>query len=102
MPHTCAISTNSGLPGGCGMPSTLAADMYSDVSQNWVVGATVRAYSANTAAATAAAMPYGGRSELRGGAVMRLVEYETRSLDRCQRRARFSSMRRFCIALATV
>src|SRR5690348_7498997 len=42
MPHTCAIIVNSGLPGGCGMPSTYAAAMYSDVSQNCVVGASVR------------------------------------------------------------
>ncbi len=31
----------SGLPGGWGIPSTLAAAMYSDVSQNAVVGARV-------------------------------------------------------------
>ncbi len=40
-PNACAISVKSGLPGGCGMPSTLAAAMYSDVSQNAVVGANV-------------------------------------------------------------
>jgi hypothetical protein len=33
--------TKSGLPGGCGMPRTLAAAMYSEVSQNAVVGARV-------------------------------------------------------------
>jgi hypothetical protein len=41
MPHTCASSTNRGFPGGCGMPRTFAAAMYSDVSQNCVVGAIV-------------------------------------------------------------
>src|SRR5512143_2224294 len=41
IPHTCAIIVNSGLPGGWGMPRTLAAAMYSEVSQNWVVGASV-------------------------------------------------------------
>ena len=40
-PKVCAMMTNSGLPGGCGMPSTLAAAMYSEVSQNAVVGASV-------------------------------------------------------------
>jgi hypothetical protein len=29
------------LPGGCGIPNTLAAAMYSEVSQNAVVGARV-------------------------------------------------------------
>src|SRR5947209_2004528 len=42
IPNTCAISTNSGFPGGCGMPSVYAAVMYSEVSQNCVVGAKVR------------------------------------------------------------
>src|SRR6185295_1277210 len=40
-PDVWAISTNSGLPGGCGMPSEYAAAMYSEVSQNCVVGASV-------------------------------------------------------------
>ena len=40
-PQTCARIVNSGLPGGCGMPSTYAAAMYSEVSQNCVVGASV-------------------------------------------------------------
>src|SRR5690349_19228381 len=41
IPHVWASIVNSGLPGGWGMPSTLAAAMYSEVSQNWVVGANV-------------------------------------------------------------
>ena len=40
-PKTCARITNSGLPGGWGIPSTRAAAMYSDASQNAVVGASV-------------------------------------------------------------
>jgi hypothetical protein len=40
-PKVCARMTKSGLPGGCGIPNTLAAAMYSDVSQNAVVGARV-------------------------------------------------------------
>src|SRR2546428_249462 len=40
-PQTCARIVNSGLPGGCGMPSTYAAAMYSEASQNCVVGASV-------------------------------------------------------------
>src|SRR5690606_15774508 len=39
-PQTCAMRVNSGLPGGCGIPSTFAAAMYSEVSQNAVVGAS--------------------------------------------------------------
>ena len=39
------------------MPSTLAAAMYSDVSQNCVVGATVAAYSVSTPRKTSPAMP---------------------------------------------
>src|SRR5512142_705447 len=41
IPQTWASIVNNGLPGGCGMPRTLAAAMYSEVSQNWVVGASV-------------------------------------------------------------
>ena len=41
--NTRPSSTKSGLPGGCGMPSTFAAAMYSEVSQNAVVGASVNA-----------------------------------------------------------
>src|SRR5881398_595810 len=51
-PQVCAISTNNGLPGGCGMPSTCAAAMYSDVSQNCVVGASVNTYSTRAPRAT--------------------------------------------------
>ena len=40
-PQVCARITKSGFPGGCGMPSTFAAAMYSEVSQNAVVGARV-------------------------------------------------------------
>jgi hypothetical protein len=40
-PKTWARTTNSGFPGGCGMPSTRAAAIYSDASQNAVVGASV-------------------------------------------------------------
>ena len=47
-PQACAISVKSGLPGGCGMPSTLAAAMYSDVSQKAVVGDRVMRYTTNT------------------------------------------------------
>src|SRR3989304_1242129 len=60
MPQTLAISTKSGLPGGCGMPSTLAAAMYSEVSQNCVVGAMVTTYSARMPANAPAAARYGG------------------------------------------
>ena len=40
-PNVWARMTKSGLPGGCGMPRTLAAAMYSEVSQKAVVGASV-------------------------------------------------------------
>ena len=40
-PKVCAVMVKNGLPGGWGMPSTLAAAMYSEVSQNAVVGASV-------------------------------------------------------------
>src|SRR5439155_8949530 len=61
-PHVWAISTNSGLPGGCGMPSTYAAAMYSDVSQNCVVGASVSTYNTRAPRDTRPAQRYGGRS----------------------------------------
>src|SRR6266446_10486076 len=61
-PHTWAISTNRGLPGGCGMPSTYAAAMYSDVSQNCVVGASVSTYNTRAPRTTRPAQRYGGRS----------------------------------------
>src|SRR6185369_8456868 len=53
-------NTNSGLPGGCGMPSVYAAVMYSLASHMAVVGASVATYSANTPSPTSAAMPYDG------------------------------------------
>src|SRR5688500_324460 len=62
-PQTCAISVKSGLPGGCGIPSTFAAAMYSDVSQNAVVGASVAPYTAKTTAPVAAAQRYGGGAD---------------------------------------
>ena len=40
--NTRPISTNSGLPGGCGRPRTVAAVMYSLVSHIAVDGARVR------------------------------------------------------------
>jgi hypothetical protein len=58
--HALASSTKSGFPGGCGMPRMCAVAMYSLVSQNAVVGASVMAYSANTIAPTPNAMRYGG------------------------------------------
>ncbi len=42
VPHTLPISTNSGVPGGCGMPRILAAAMNSPASQNVTVGASVQ------------------------------------------------------------
>jgi hypothetical protein len=47
-PNTWARITNSGFPGGWGIPSTRAAAMYSDASQNAVVGARVAAYTMST------------------------------------------------------
>ncbi len=35
-------TTNSGLPGGCGIPRMWAVAMYSEVSQKEVVGARVK------------------------------------------------------------
>src|SRR5204863_8383701 len=60
--HVWDISTNSGLPGGCGMPSTYAAAMYSDLSQNCAVGASVSTYNTRAPRATRPAQRYGGRS----------------------------------------
>src|SRR6266702_3544190 len=51
-PQAWAMMTNSGLPGGCGMPSTYAAAMYSEVSQNCVVGASVATYRIRAPSAT--------------------------------------------------
>src|SRR5690348_6569606 len=59
-------STNSGLPGGCGMPSVYAAVMYSLVSHIAVVGARVSRYSTSTRTPTIAAAPYEGRGASRG------------------------------------
>ena len=39
--HTWLSSTNSGVPGGCGTPSTLAAVMNSPASHSVTVGASV-------------------------------------------------------------
>src|SRR5438552_19178986 len=44
------------------MPRTLAAAMYSEVSQDCVVGASVTMYSSSVARETSAAIRYGGRS----------------------------------------
>ena len=46
---TRPINTKNGLPGGCGMPSTNAAAMYSLVSHMDVVGASVSMYRTKTA-----------------------------------------------------
>src|SRR5919108_3890985 len=61
-PKVCARMTNSGLPGGWGMPSTFAAAMYSEVSQNAVVGARVARYIMKTTEAVRTAHQYGGVS----------------------------------------
>src|SRR5712691_657077 len=44
------------------MPRTFAAAMYSEVSQNWVVGARVATYNSSVPSTTNAAIRYGGRS----------------------------------------
>ena len=54
--HTCATRTKNGLPGGWGMPSVYAAVIYSDVSQNCVVGANVTTYRTSAHRNTTAAM----------------------------------------------
>ena len=41
--HARASTTNSGFPGGCGIPMISPVAMYSLVSQKAVVGANVRA-----------------------------------------------------------
>ena len=54
--HTRASTTKSGFPGGCGIPRMYPVAMYSLVSQNAVVGASVTTYSRRIAApATTAA-----------------------------------------------
>jgi len=52
----CASSTNSGFPGGWGMPRMCAVAMYSLVSQKAVVGASVATYSARVPNAASAAV----------------------------------------------
>ena len=42
---TCAISTQSGVPGGCGIPKVRAAVTSSDASQNVRSGAAVARYA---------------------------------------------------------
>jgi hypothetical protein len=59
--HARASTTNSGLPGGWGIPMMCAVAMYSLVSQNAVVGARVTVYSTNSATAAANAHRNGGR-----------------------------------------
>src|SRR3989441_13015008 len=51
-PQVCALSTNRGFPGGCGRPSTCAAAVYSDVSQNCVGGASGATYRTRAARVT--------------------------------------------------
>ena len=48
------------------MPSVYAAAMYSDVSQNCVVGASVATYKINAPTDTQAAIKYGGFTALNG------------------------------------
>ena len=55
--HAFARTTKSGFPGGWGMPMMCPVAMYSLVSQNAVVGASVTTYSRNTAPAAMAAAP---------------------------------------------
>ena len=55
IPHTWAIITYSGVPGGCGIPSTRAAAMNSPASQNVTPGASVSTYPSSTSSATPAA-----------------------------------------------
>jgi hypothetical protein len=58
---TLPSSTKNGLPGGCGIPSTYAAAMYSLASHIAVDGARVSRYSPNTTAAAMPAARYEGR-----------------------------------------
>ena len=50
MIQTLASTTKSGFPGGCGIPRMCPVAMYSLVSQNAVVGASVTMYSRKIAA----------------------------------------------------
>src|SRR6267154_324223 len=59
-PQTLPSRTNSGVPGGCGTPSTLAAVMNSPASHSVTVGASVMTKPMRTRSATAAASRYGG------------------------------------------
>src|SRR3954469_2069637 len=53
-------STKNGLPGGCGIPRTLTAAMYSPVSHIATDGARVIRYRMNTSVAAIAAGIYEG------------------------------------------
>ncbi len=53
-------STKKGLPGGCGMPRTFTAAMYSPVSHIATEGARVSRYRMNTRVAAIAAGMYEG------------------------------------------
>src|SRR5439155_7177513 len=59
-PQTLPRRTNSGVPGGCGTPSTLAAVMNSPASHSVTVGARVITKPMRTRSATATASRYGG------------------------------------------
>src|ERR1051325_1289874 len=54
------MSTNNGVPGGWGTPSTLAAVMNSPASNSRTVAASVITYPSRTRKATAPAARYGG------------------------------------------
>src|SRR5512140_3517836 len=55
MPKTCAVITNRGVPGGCGMPRILATAVNSPASQKGSWRAMVRRYTANGTAMASAA-----------------------------------------------
>ena len=59
--NTRPRSTKSGLPGGCGFPSTNADAMYSLVSHIAVVGASVSTYRMKIPSVVSAAARYDGR-----------------------------------------
>ena len=58
--NTLPISTKKGLPGGCGIPSTYAAAMYSLASHIAVLGASVIRYRTKTASVAMPAARYEG------------------------------------------
>ena len=58
--NTRPMRTNSGLPGGCGMPRMYAAAMYSLVSHIAVEGESVTRYSRKTSVLAMAAALYDG------------------------------------------